>query len=397
MSRAAITIVGIDMGTHATRVVVSAVTESGNPQLLGVGTSASRGLRSGYITNIQQASKSLRAAINDAQKNTGMQITEAILAIGGVSLRAEHIATTVEVTHHSAEVTEADITRALDVCEDILLSRHSNVRVIHRIPLKYKLDGQLCLGKPIGLTGKKLSIKALFITALEHHIEDLISAAHDAGITVVDVAAAPLVASVPVLTHNDRKAGAALLDIGSETSSLMVFNDGYPISMEIFPIGSTDITNDLALGFQISLDDADALKKGTLQPSKARKYAKSRVDDIVSARLSDIAELVERHLVSIKKNHLLPAGIVITGGGANIEILPQILKASLRLPIRVAADGLTQQSKQKAFDASWYVAYGLCAWAMNDGNVRLTQPNVLVNVLKNIGGKIKGSFRHLLP
>lgn len=397
MSRAATTIVGIDMGTHATRVVVSAMSESGNPQLLGVGTAASRGLRSGYITNIQEASKSIRTAINDAQKNTGMQITEAILAIGGISLRAEHIATTVDITHHSGEVTEADINRALDVCEDILLSKHSNVRVIHRIPLKYKLDGQMCLGKPVGLVGKKLSLKGIFLTALEHHIEDLITAAHDAGIAVVDVAAAPLVASVPVLSYNDRKAGAALLDIGSETSSLVVFDDGYPISMEIFPIGSSDITNDLALGFQISLDDAESLKKGTLQPSVARKYAKSRVDDIVAARLADISDLVERHLASIKKNHLLPAGVVITGGGASIEILPDIMKKNLRLPIRVAADVITQQSKQKTFDASWYVAYGLCAWAMGDGNVRLSQPSALMGVLKGIGGKLKNSLRHLLP
>lgn len=391
------TIVGIDMGTHATRVVVSAVTESGNPQLLGVGTASTRGLRSGYITHTQEASKSLRTALNDAQKNTGMQITEAVLAIGGISLQAEHIATTVDITHHSGEVTESDIQHALNICEDILLSQHSNVRVIHRIPLKYKLDGQMCLGKPLGLIGKKLSLKGLFITALDHHIEDLVTAAHDAGIAVVDVAAAPLVASVPVLSQNDRKAGAALLDIGSETSSLVVFDDGQPISMEVFPIGSTDITNDLALGFQISLENAEALKKGTLQPSVARKYAKSRIDDIVSARLSDISELVEQHLVSVKKNHLLPAGIVITGGGASIEMLPEIMKKNLRLPIRVASDVITQQSKQKTFDASWYVAYGLCAWAMNDGSVRLTQPSAFIEILKGIATKSKNFLRHLLP
>jgi len=396
MTRAT-TIVGIDMGTYTTRVVVSRVSESGNPQLLGIGKSASRGLRSGYVTDIQQATKSLRTAINDAQKNTGMQITEALLAIGGVSLQAEHIATTLEITHHSGEISENDITHALDICEDILLSKHSNRRVLHRIPLKYKLDGQLSLGRPIGLKAKKMSIKTLFITALDHHVEDLIGTAQSAGISVVDIAAAPLVASLPVLSHNDRKAGVALLDIGSETSSLVVFDDGHPLSMEIFSIGSADITHDLALGFQISLEDADALKKGTLQPSKARKYAKSRVEEIVSARLTDVSELVEKHLVSIKKNHLLPAGIVITGGGAHIEILPQIMKNNLRLPIRIAADGITQQSKQKAFDASWYVAYGLCVWAINDGYMKHSQASDFVFFVKNIGRKIIKFLKHLLP
>ena len=179
--------------------------------------------------------------------------------------------------------------------------------------------------------------------------------------------------------------------------SLVVFEDNQPVSLEVFSIGSTDITNDLALGFQISLEEADTLKKGNIQPSKARKYTKSRVDEIISARISDIAELVERHLVSVKKNHLLPAGVVITGGGSHLELLPQIMKHTLRLPIRVAADGIAHQGKQKTLDASWYVAYGLCVWIIQENSIRLRKASAFVDVMKQLGKKLKGSLRHLLP
>ena len=397
MSRASI-IVGIDMGTHTTRVAVSTLPESGKSQLKGVGVAPTRGVRHGYVINRENAITSLRAAIADAQKNTGVEITEAVLSVGGISLRAEHIATTVEVAHHSGEVTEGDVVRALDRCEDILLSRHTNIRVIHRIPLKYKIDGKLSLGKPVGLSGKKLSLKTFFITAFENHVEDLIDVAHEAGISVIDVAAAPLVASMPVLSYNDRKAGAALVDIGAETLSIVVFEDNLPISLEVFPVGSTDITNDIALGFQIGLDDAEALKKGTLQPSRARKFAKSRVDEIISARLDDLVELIDRHLESIKKSHLLPAGIVVTGGGAHLEMISSVMKNSLKLPVRIAADGIMQQSKRKAFDASWYVAYGLCLYATSDeGTVRFSRPSAFLQIMKDALGYIKNFLKQLLP
>ncbi|MCB9809246.1 cell division protein FtsA [Candidatus Nomurabacteria bacterium] len=388
---------GIDIGTHTTRVVVCAMSESTQPQLLGVGSAPTRGLRHGYIIDRQQATASLRAALADAQKNTGIHIAEALVAIGGVSLRAEHIAATVDVAHHSGEVSQRDIDQALDRCEDVLLAQHNNIRIIHRIPLKFKLDNEMVLGNPLGLIGKKLSVKALFITVFDHHAEDLIDVVHNAGVEVFDMVAAPLAIHNSVLSYNDRKAGAAVIDIGSETSSIMVFDDARPISLEVFPIGSTDITNDIALGFQISLDEAEQLKKGTLQPSRARKYPKGRIDEIIEARISDIAELFTRHLQKTKKSHLLPAGLVITGGGSGLESIASFLKSELKLPVRLASDGIVQQSKRKTMDASWYVAYGLCWYAQSEKIFHIRRGGVLGNFLKNTASDMGSWLKQLLP
>jgi cell division protein FtsA len=153
------------------------------------------------------------------------------------------------------------------------------------------------------------------------------------------------------------------VNIGSETVSLAVFENNIPISLEVFPIGSTDITNDIALGFRIPIYEAESIKLGV---AGEMQYPKKKLDEIIMARLSDIFELIEAHLKKIGRSGLLPAGIILTGGGSGIDTIEDIARVSLKLPSKVASINFISNIKNSELqDSYWSVAYGLSVWGLN--------------------------------
>ena len=173
---------------------------------------------------------------------------------------------------------------------------------------------------------------------------------------VIDVVASPLAASFVVLSKSQRIAGCVLANIGAETVSIVVFENQIPISLEVFGIGGSDITNDIALGLKVSLEEAESIKLGGIT---ATNFSKKKLEEIVSARLGDIFELIEAHLKKIGKSGLLPAGIIVTGGSSSIGTIEDLARSYLRLPSRIASLNISN-GKFQIKDSSWSVAYGLC-------------------------------------
>lgn len=359
--------VGIDVGTFQIKVVVAAQREQDHSaEVLGTGYAHSRGIRHGYIINASDLTKSLRIALAQAEKASGVAVRRAYLSVGGVGLEEYRSRAEVVVARGDREVSALDVKTVLEEAEHKIQSRLINRKVIHAIPMAYRLDGERLLGRPLGMKGTKLELEALFVTALEQHLQDLIAAVEDVGVSVVDVMASPLAGSFVTLTKAQKIAGVVLANIGAETLSLAVYENDVPISVKIFPIGSTDITHDIALGLKLSLDDAEQAKRGTLLDSDTPK---KKLDDIIASRLSDMFELIEAHLKRIGKNGLLPAGIVLSGGGSGMATIEDIARASLKLPSKRAV--LMQNDRAKVQDASWAVAYGLCIWGLtNDDSSR---------------------------
>ena len=359
MSRTIIT--GIDIGTYHIKVVISdskELNEKGFPKILGVGVSESRGLRHGYIINIQDATDSIRHAVNEAEKRAGIKVKKAFVSIGGIGLASITSTSSVIISRADSEITSLDIKKVQEQCEkDIPTSASLNKKIIHSIPLHYKIDGKIALGKPEGMKGSKLEIKTLYITCLEHHLNDIIQTVEEVGISVQDVMASPIAASLITLTKAQKIAGCILTNIGAETVSIAVFENNIPVSLEIFPIGSTDITNDIALGLKVPLEEAEQIKIGAITGSS---YPRKKLEEIISARLSDIFELIEAHLKKIGRNGLLPAGIIITGGGSGLSNIEDLAKVALRLPSRIGTASLGLSEKQNYRDSTWAVAYGLC-------------------------------------
>ncbi len=354
--------VGIDIGTYQVKVVVAElVHESGKnapvARIIGTGLAESKGLRHGYIIHQSDVTESIKTAVALAEKTSGLRIRKALIAVGGIGLASVASTASTIISRADLEVSELDVQKVEEQCEkDLSPTLIQNRRVLHGIPISYKVDGKIVLAKsPIGMKGTKLEVKMLFITCLESHLEDLLGSVEEAGVQVVDVIASPIAGSFTILSKSQKIAGAVLANIGAETISIVVFENNLPISLEVFQIGSTDITNDIALGLKIPLEEAENIKLGSLGPNS---FSKKKLDEIIHARLTDMFELIENHLKKIGRNGLLPAGIFITGGGSGIGSIEDFAKVSLKLPSRIGIINLGEKNRVK--DSTWAVAYGLC-------------------------------------
>jgi cell division protein FtsA len=360
--------VGIDIGTYQIKVVVSenVLCEDGtyNAKIIATGEAESKGLRHGYIINIADVTRCIKIAVNQAEQKAKIKIKKGYISIGGIGLSAITAKGGVMITKADLEITELDVKNVLAEAENNLSSSSlMNKQIIQTIPQAFKIDGQTVMGRPIGMHGSKLESKVLFIVCLKQHLNDIIKAVEDANIDVLDVIASPIAASMVSLTKSQKIAGCILVNIGSETVSIAVFENNIPISLEVFPIGSTDITNDIALGFRIPISEAENIKLGI---TSEMQYPKKKLDEIIMARLSDIFELIEAHLKKIGRNGLLPAGIILTGGGSGIDTIEDIARVSLKLPSKVSSINFLSNIKNSQLqDSYWSVAYGLSVWGFS--------------------------------
>lgn len=360
---------GIDIGSHSIKVVVSEAStneEKAKPRIIGVGYALSKSVRRGYITNIEEVADAIREAVSQAEKSSNYRITKAYLGIGGLGLFASSFSGSAELGAKDTEITSATVASLTDEIEENLPETFTiNRRVMHAVPLSYKVDGKPVIGKAVGMLGKTLECKSLFVACLAQHIQDFIDAVELAGIEIEDVAASPLAASLATVNKSQQMAGLVLVNIGAETTSVSVFENGAPISIEVLPLGSGDITNDIALGFKISLEEAERIK---LARPESIPYPRKKLEEIISARFSDIFELVESHLKKIGRNGLLPAGAFVTGGGALSPYIEQVVKSSLKLPVKKAGIKFDGKSTLTVKDGTWAVAYGLTILGINSSS-----------------------------
>ncbi len=363
MARSIIT--GIDIGTSQVKVVITNTRErndKGFPRIIGAGTAESRGMRHGYPSNVRDVAQSIRTAVKMAEEKAGVKVKKAFVGVSGIGLSSTIVNSFIMSSRADAEITSLDINKLHEQCEkDLPPAAIANRRIIYAIPLQYKIDNFPSLGNPEGLKGNKIELKTLFITCLDHHVADLIQAVNEAGVEVEDLMASPIAASFVTLTKQQKMAGCLLANIGSETVSIAIFENNIPTSLEVFPIGSTDITNDIALGLKVPLEEAEQIKIGAITGSS---YPRKKLDEIVAARMSDIFELIETHLKKIGRNGLLPAGIVITGGGSGLNGVDDLAKSALKIPARIGSIGIAD-GKTSGRDAVWAVAYGLCLWGIH--------------------------------
>lgn len=360
---------GIDIGTYHTKVVIAERPDTPRalPRILGTGYAETRGMRHGYIVSPDDVSRSVELAVAQAEKAAKTKVKRAYVAIGGMSIDEVFSRGEAVVTRGDSIISERDIAQAAAASESAISpSQLLNRKVIHSIPLRHFVDGARVLGNsPAGMHGMKLSVEALFVTALTQHLSALRDAVEDAGVEVEDVVASPLAASFVTLSKPQKMAGCVLANIGAETLSIVVFEDGKPISTKVFPMGGSDITNDIALGLRVPLEEAEQIKLGAVTGAT---YPRKKLDDIITRRLSEMFALVEGHLRKLGKNGLLPAGIIITGGSSGLSTVGDMAKAALKLPSRVGTLG-ADSSKMQLKDGSWAVSYGLTIWGLSQTDI----------------------------
>jgi len=377
---------GIDIGTYQVKIVVveEIADKSGRSiSILGTGLSESKGLRHGYIVNKEEVTASIRDAKRQAELMAQVPIKNGFLAIGGISLDEARATGEVIVSRADQEITELDLEKAAELALEAARPAFLNRRILQTIPTEHRIDGNKSLGTPLNMKGVRLESDYLFVTALAQHADALVEAAEDAGIEIIDQMASPLAGSYVLLTNDQKMKGCVLANIGAETVSIVVYDEGIPVSVKVFPMGSSHITDDIALGFRISLEEAERVKVGKLTGAM---YPRKKVDDFITSRLTAMFTLVDKHLKSLGRRGPLPAGIIISGGGAGQGSIVDIAKGSLKLPSRVAEFRLADDGKIR--DATWAVSYGLALWGLT-GDTTVPKRGMHSSVAK--------FFRQFLP
>lgn len=270
-------VTGIDVGTYHVKVVIARTPDTDakdsntTPQIIGTGYAESRGLRNGYIINETDVARSVRNAVAQAEKASGVRVKRAYISMGGIGLDEIHARGEAITSRADSLITQSDIDKAIEVSEVSIQEKIPNRKIIHAIPLEFTVDNEKIHGRPHELKGTKLEVDVLFITAFEQHLNDLVATIESIGIKVDDIMASPLAGSLVMLTKAQKRAGCVLANIGAETVSIVVFENNTPISLKVFPIGSNDITNDIALGLKITLDEAEKLKRGGMSQTPFQK------------------------------------------------------------------------------------------------------------------------------
>jgi len=354
---------GIDIGTYQVKmVVVEEISDKKGGRhlrILGTGLAESKGLRHGYIVNKEEVSASILKARHEAESASRVPLRAGFLAVGGISLDEARATGSTIISRADQEITALDIEKAGKVACDVAAPGFLNRHVLHSIPLEYRIDGTKVLGDPLGMKGVRLEVDYLFVTCLAQHEDALSQAVEDADIEVIDQMASPLAGSYVLLEGDQKMKGCVLANIGAETISIVVYDEGIPVSVKVFPMGSSHITDDIALGLRVSLEEAERVKIGRLS---GQMYPRKKVDSLIESRLVTMFALIDKHLKSLGRRGPLPAGIIISGGGAGVGNISDIARGSLKLPARLAEFRLSVDTKIR--DATWAVAYGLAIWGL---------------------------------
>lgn len=378
---------GIDIGTYQVKMVVveelSDKKTGRQLRILGTGLAESKGLRHGYIVNKEEVSASILKAKQEAESAARIPLRAGFLAVGGISLDEARATGSTIISRADQEITVLDIEKAGKAAREAAAPGFLNRHVLHSIPLEYRIDGNKALGDPLGMNGVRLEVDYLFVTCLAQHEDALSQAVEDADIEVIDQMASPLAGSYVLLEGDQKMKGCVLANIGAETISIVVYDEGIPVSVKVFPMGASHITDDIALGLRVSLEEAERVKIGRLSGAM---YPRKKVDSLIENRLVTMFALIDKHLKSLGRRGPLPAGIIISGGGAGIGSISDIARGSLKLPARLAEFRLSSDTKIR--DATWAVAYGLALWGLT-GDTSAPE--------KGIGASISKFFRQFLP
>ncbi|MBI3631546.1 MAG: cell division protein FtsA [Candidatus Staskawiczbacteria bacterium] len=347
-------VAGLDIGTNTIKILV-AQKRGKELELLHYAQRSSFGLRKGAVVNAEETSKNIYALISDVERDLDRKINSVFVNLGGSRLYVTPSDGIISVSRANQVISQEDIDRVLQSTKAINIP--SNEDVLEVIPREFIIDDQKGIKQPLGLTGKRLEARVLLLCYFQPDFINLSNAVLNSKLQIDDIITSPLAAADAVLTPQQKELGVALIDLGAATTSLAVFEEGDLIHFTVLPIGSANITNDIAIGLRTEIAVAESIKKqhGTCvfvktdkkdQPSKKIEivdkaadvsFTKKGLVDIIEPRVSEIFDLVQKELKKIGRQELLPGGIVLSGGGAKLSKIKELAKQQLKLPCSIGS------------------------------------------------------------
>lgn len=408
-------VTGIDIGSSTVRAVTAQISKGAvEPTVMGVGSAPMAGVQKGVVTDVEEAVQSLSKALDEAERMSGFPIERAFVSINGAHISSQNSRGVIAVGRADGEIASDDVDRVINAAQAVSLP--NNREILHVLPQNFIVDGQEQIHDPVGMTGVRLEVETHIISGSAPFIKNLTKVANQAGIHVEDFVFAPLAAGLAVLDKRQKELGVVLVDLGAGTTGMMVYEENMLLHTAVLPLGSSHITNDIAIGLRTSIDIAEEIKKrhGTALPDTVKSseaivveaegepsdeqesVSRAEVANIISARLDEILAFVDRELKTISRSGLLPAGVVFTGGGAHLPGVVEIAKKRLRLPARIGRPHVSSGLSEKLNDPAFAVAAGLITWAAMQENRTTRRARALPDVSHTVG-KVRDWFRTFLP
>lgn len=376
----------IDVGSAKVSTLIASISEEEKINLIGVSAVTSRGIKKAQIVDIEEAVASITESIEAAERMAGYSISSAFVTIGGPQIESTNSHAVVAVARSDGEIQENDILRVNDGARAVPMP--SAKEILHVIPRTFTVDGQEGIRDPIGMTGVRLETDTHIITGAVTSMKNLVKCMGNVGVNVEELVFSGVASSYAVLTETEKELGVILVDIGAETTDVVVYADGAIAYSTVIPIGARHITSDLAVGLRVSLESAEKIKvylgkagKTPVLPDIADKDEKGKVgkeevldvrslgigediqkiskkavvDTIIRPRVREIFELIGKEIKKSGFGSQTPSGLVICGGGALTVGLLEQAKYVLGYPARLGRVeglvGLTDEIDSPSFAA----------------------------------------------
>ena len=433
-------ITAIDIGSFKVTAIIGVVDEEGKAKIIGEASYPSHGIKKGEITGIDEATNAIASALSGAERMAGLTVSSAYVTINGKQIVSNNNKGVVAVSDSNSEITDEDVLRALEQARTVAIPQSREI--IHLIPREFVVDQQSGIKVPVGMTGTRLEVDAHIISVpltAKHNLEKCVQSI---GLRVDGMVFTGWSASHSVLTPTEKELGVLLLDFGGGTVSITTFVEDAVTYSSSIPFGGSNITRDLAAGLRLSLDEAEKIKvnadtlfRAASAPSNKRRreekedlteeenkdeekgdildvsslgiegvktISRKLFNVIVEERVSEIFELVMQNIEQSNNEYKLPAGIVITGGSANIPGITNLAKKSFGVPARVGQpkglEGLVDGISTSGYSA----AQGLILYALHDEVARGGSSNYSggMSSKRNSGDlkdKVFGFIRNLIP
>lgn len=374
------TIVGIDAGSSKVCTLVGDVDDEGHVRVIGVGLAPARGIRRGVVTNVAEATASIAASVEKAERTSGYKIERAYIGLSGTHISSLNSRGVVGISRREQGITEEDVDRALDAAHAIAVPH--NQEVVHVIPRGYVVDGQNGVSDPVGMHGFRLEVEAHIVVGSTTAIQNLVKCVEGSHVEVDELVLASIAAGDAVLTDTEREMGVVLADIGAGTTDLSIFIDGSVWHTVTLGVGGEYVTADVAIGLRLPPDVAEQVKieygharasqvppderftVSTFGDQGRQAVLRWQLAEIIEARVEEILSMIKQEIKRSGYDGLLPAGVVLCGGTAQLSGIEEYGRDILSLPVRVGAPRDIHGLVDKVSNPANAVGAGLMGWGL---------------------------------
>lgn len=340
-------IVGLDIGTTKICAIVGNVTEDGI-DIVGIGSSPSRGMRKGVVINIESTVESIKKAVSEAELMAGCEIRSVYAGIAGGHIKGFNSQGVIAIKNR--EVSQDDIKRVIDAAKAIAIPMDREV--IHILPQEFIIDEQDGIREPLGMSGVRLEAKVHIVTGAVASAQNIVKSCNRAGLDVADIVLEQLASSESVISADEKELGVCLVDVGGGTTDIAIFGDGAIKYTSVIALGGNQLTNDIAVGLRTPFAEAEKIKRNhgcclsalvgkderievpSVGGRKPRELSRNVLCEILGPRVEELFSLVNREIIKSGLEDTIASGVVITGGSSILEGMPELAEQIFNLPVR---------------------------------------------------------------